>query len=151
MSYNPDTKHGLADYTKYMQVPQSVVDNISEGDDSIPLKDQRHAMLVYVVSPSDGGGGGPITIDKVGLKASDEVGVTNLSLNVTDMENTYSRHIVEDTVNDITYIAHAKPGTALSTAGWRAQKIDADGNRQWANNGAFTSQADNLSGLTYTY
>jgi hypothetical protein len=48
------------------------------------------------------------------------------------------------------YIAHALPGTALATAKWRAQRITtATGTRLFADGGAFTQVATDLSALTY--
>ena len=49
-----------------------------------------------------------------------------------------------------TYIAHAVPGTALATAGWRAQRITtATGVRIFADGGAFSQVATDLTALTY--
>ena len=49
-----------------------------------------------------------------------------------------------------TYIAHAVPGSALSAAVWRAQRITtATGSRIFAAGGAFTQVATDLTALTY--
>ena len=84
MPYNPN-KHGRAEYGSYMQLPEDVISGMVEGDESKPLLQQRFARLVYTVNPSDINiSGAQISIDKVGLKASDEVGVTSGALNVYD-------------------------------------------------------------------
>lgn len=61
----------------------------------------------------------------------------------------YSREVQTDAT--YTYIAHALPGTALATAAWRAQRVDADGTRQFADGGAFSQVATDLTALTYAY
>lgn len=55
-------------------------------------------------------------------------------------------------VGAVTYIAHATPGTAQSTATWRARKIDqtSDTVITWADSGNYSQVATDLSALTYT-
>jgi len=61
----------------------------------------------------------------------------------------YSREVQIDGTD--TYIAHAVTGTALAAAKWRAQKIDADGTRLFADGGAFSQVGTDLTALTYAY
>lgn len=57
------------------------------------------------------------------------------------------------TVGDVTYIGVAKPGTAQATAKWQCKKIDSSvsGTKiiTWADGGAFTQAATDLTSLTY--
>lgn len=62
----------------------------------------------------------------------------------------YSKEIQTDT--GVTFTAYAVPGTALATAAWRAEKVvDATGVRQFADGGAFSQVATDLTALTYAY
>ena len=50
-----------------------------------------------------------------------------------------------------TYIAEAVPGTATSSALWRAQRVDGDGNTVWADGDAnFDNVATDLTALSYS-
>ena len=154
MSYNPN-KHGRAEYGSYMQVPENVLSGMIEGDESKPLIEQRFARLVYSVNPTQISiSGAQISIDKVGLKASSEVGVTSGGINAflvnpqTSDEKLYST-IIQSRSTDI-YIAEAPIGTTYTTSGWRVQKIDENGNATWYNNAAFSAPGNiELSGLVY--
>lgn len=51
-----------------------------------------------------------------------------------------------------TYIAQAVPGTVVTDALWRVQKIDTNGTKTWADGGAFSQVVSgDLSGLTFSY
>ena len=158
--YQP-SKHGRADYGSYMQVPWEAVSGLVEGDESKPLIEQRFARLVYSINPTQLNiSGATIAIDEVGLKASDEVGVTSGGLNVHDAsvlnainniafsENVYSSVIQE--LSGDTYIAEALVGNALSASAWRIQKIEAIGTTTWVDAANFTQAATgDFSLLTY--
>jgi len=60
----------------------------------------------------------------------------------------YSRENQSDATYE--YIGHAVSGTALSAAKWRAQRITiATGSRVFADGGAFSQVATDLTALTY--
>ena len=64
-----------------------------------------------------------------------------------NLEN-YSRESQSDATYE--YIAHAVSGTALATAAWRAQRITiSTGSRVFADSGAFSQVATDLTALTY--
>lgn len=64
-------------------------------------------------------------------------------------EGSLATKIITDSSN--TYIAEAAPGTALTTAKWRCQKVDSAGNITWADGNAnFDNQANDLISLTYS-
>ena len=155
-------KHGRAEYGRYMQIPEASLSGLVEGSDSIPLSAQRFASFVYSVNPSQISlSGATINIDSVGI---DDTGVVKVSgdqlkvfdksvvdlLTLANIKDNYSRVIQKRSTD--TYIAHAPIGTPLSASNWRVQKIDVDGNRQWADSGQFTQTASGeLSGLMYNY
>lgn len=50
-----------------------------------------------------------------------------------------------------TYLAEAAPGTALTTAAWRCQRIDSTGTTTWADgNGNFDNVASDIASLSYS-
>jgi hypothetical protein len=152
--YQP-TKHGRADYGSYMQVPWEAISGMVEGDDSKPLIEQRFARLVYSVNPTQLSiSGAQISIDKVGLKTSDEVGVTSGGINAYIVNSTDDNEIIFSTIiqslNSDTYIAEAPVGTSYATSGWRVQKIDTNGSASWYDNAKYSAPANiDLSTLTY--
>lgn len=65
MAYVP-AKHGKAEYGSWMQLPNAIATALPsiEGTDDIDFREQKFANLVYVVNPTDiggGSGGGGIT------------------------------------------------------------------------------------------
>jgi len=157
--YQP-SKHGRADYGKYMQVPWAVVSAMVEGDESKPLTEQRFAQLVYSVNPSQLNiSGATINVDSVGIDNSGDVKLSG------DQLKTFDKSVV-DAVNNLVpsnyssviqtrgtnvFIAEANVGTSYATSGWRVQKIEETGTTTWADGSNFSQPANvELSGLTFT-
>ena len=160
MPYNVNRDSGFAERQSWIQVGDSVVPPLT-GDEGVTNnnKDKRFASLVYSVNPSQINISGGVSIDKVGLKTSDEVTATSGQLFVHDQdvvdainnislsEDNYSSVIQERSTD--TYIAEAPIGTTYATSGWRVQKIDSSGTTTWSDSANFSLPANGeLSGLT---
>lgn len=166
MSYN-SKQNGAANYNSWMHLTSGQLSGISEGPDNENFKTRRYAQLVYQVNKTPINVTGTVEVDTIGIDETGTVKVSGDQLKVFDQESinllnnvytelqvanieaTYSRVIQE--VGTDTYMAHAPAGTSISASGWRAQKIDNDGNRQWASSGQFNQPAITLSALTYNY
>ncbi len=157
MAYYPQ-KHGRAEYGGYMQVDNDL--SITEGDDSVPLEQQRYARLVYQVNPTTIALSGATIGASVGIDGTGAVHVTSNQLMVSDatvatavdeliVSNTYSKLVISNAT--YRYDMYAAPGSLSGNAVWRISRTDAGGSRLWADGNAnFDNVASNYSGLTYT-
>ena len=171
MPYNVNRDSGFAERQSWIQINDSTIPTLtgSEGNTNIS-KDKRFASLVYSVNPSQLNiSGATIEIDKVGLKSSDEVGVTSGNLNVYDvgvieaLQDLHNRIInleidknysiiIEEDISGNVYFAQAPIGTSVTANNWRIQKLDSQGSRSWAANGTFSLPATSpLSGHIFNY
>ena len=172
MPYDP-TKHGRADYGKFMQIPESSLSAIIEEDSTESYDpNARYAIYTYNVAPTTLNLSGDIAIDSVGIDGTGLVKISGDQLKVFDqgtidainnssssiiaslseviIDKNFSRVVQER--NCDSYFAHAPVGTSLSETKWRVYKLDEYGNRTWAGGGPFNQQANiELSGLTYNY
>ncbi len=148
MSYNP-SKHGRAEYSAWVQLPNDFV--VTEGDDTVGLRDQKFAQLVYTVNGGGGGGGGGAVdfAPVVTAISSQTAALIAGGLRELQIAEAYSRIIA--TSGTDTYIAVAPPGSSQSASVWRVCKIDGNGSRSWASSGAFNQSATDLPALTYAY
>lgn len=155
------TKHGRAEYNRFMQLTADAYAAILavEGDESIPLVDQRYAQLVYQVN------GTPVS-GSVGIDGSGDVGVTSGALNVYDEQNNVilnnilgqvtSRLSTIIRIHDpYTYVMHAEIGSGTSGDPiWRMSRIYDDGiylDTKWADgNDNFDNAASGYLTANYT-
>jgi hypothetical protein len=149
MGYAPN-KHGRAEYGSWMQLPnsQSIDGAISEGDESLDIRQQKFAQLVYVVNSSDGGGS-TVDLTPIATALSNQTSTLMTALNEMIIDSTYSR--IMQTIGTDTYIAHAPRGTSPTAAGWRIQKITESGSRMWAGNGGFGYSTADVVNLPWSY
>ena len=70
MSYN-SSKHGRADYGKYIQVPDAFAP--AEGSDTPAISAQKFAELVHIVNPTEIAGCGTVIYSKVIQSRSTDV------------------------------------------------------------------------------
>lgn len=129
--YQSGVKHGRAQYGSWAEIPTSIVGNITgwEGDDSLPLSDQKFAQLVYSVN-------------------QDAV-VSSL----TQIAGDYSSLIRVS--GDFTFVMKAPPGTPSGSTGWQIKRIHAlsGGNTdiEWANgSSAYSNIASDYGTYSYT-
>jgi len=155
------SNHGRAEYNRFMQLTADAYATIlaTEGDDSIPLIDQRFAQLVYQVNST------PIS-GSVGINGDGDVGVTSGALNVYDSQNNVvldeilyqmgSRYSSIVRVHDnFTYVMHSLIGTGTSAEPiWRMSRIYDDGielDTRWADgNDNFDNAASGYLIADYT-
>jgi hypothetical protein len=92
MAYTP-AKHGRAEYGSWMQVSNTLATALPtvEGDDSVDLKNQKFANLVYIVNPADVGGGsgsgGISDIQLAQLTSAISTQTTSLSGKIDDVNS----------------------------------------------------------------
>ena len=163
-------KNGVAGYNDHMQLSLTQIQALSaiEGPDALSYEVSagfaKYAVMTYVVNPTPITISGDIEVDGT-IEGYDHINRAQVdsghNLWVSDsavlqalvnlqLENEYSR-IIQSDLSGNTYIAHAENGTLASDPGWRAQKLDVNGSRSWANSGLFASVATDLSGLIYSY
>lgn len=159
MSYNVEKDSGMAKRKQYMHIPSGDFVSITQGSNDELDETRNYAQLVYQVNSTPISGN--VSVGAVGLDGSGDVALSGDQLKVHDTEllamitelvipETYSR--IVQTMGTDEYIAYAAPGSLSGDSVWRAQKIDSNGSKMWADgNTNFDNSASALSGLTYTY
>lgn len=144
MTYTPSQDSANAERRNYMEIPLSTVAAITgaeEATEPTSMADadsRRYAQLIHIVGGSISTSPSPATT-------------------TTTDHKSFTEYIETDTINSITWVAQAVPGSSLASAVWRVKKIAtttgsleitritwADGNSNFDN--AATSP---LSGLTF--
>jgi hypothetical protein len=164
MAYkNASSQNGIASYNQYFQLNTTQIAALTaqEGLDAdafdLAGNKGKYGVLTWQVNSVPVNLSGDINVDGT-ITGYDHVNEAQVNsdheLLVIDnsmlIESQYSR-IIQEFGTD-TYIAHAPISTTISTSGWRVQKIDAIGSKQWADGGAFSQPANvALSGLSFSY
>jgi len=121
------TKHGRAEYNRFMQLTSGAYLNIrsEEGGDEVPLVDQRYAQLVYQVNSTTISGNvgiDGVTITSGALNVYDENVLNEISAINSKIDPQVQSLIRYD--GDYTYIMNSLPGTATSgETSWRIKRV----------------------------
>lgn len=143
----PLTKEIKTAFTKAINAinfPEYKTDN--SGVEKL-LKKSNKLLDEIAMKPMGGGGGGRVSPYETSNGMPSFVTLQEGAVPIT--EAAFALKIAESGTD--TYVAEAAPGTADSTAGWRIQKIDSNGNITWKDgNASFDNTATDITTGTFS-
>ncbi len=163
MAYDPNTTHGLAHQSSFMEVALSGISEITNDEEptsvALPGEGRRFAHLMYQVNAAPLNLSGDVIIDTDNLELINENGFATLSAQFDTGLKDQALTILIEADGDFTWVAEALPGTTTGAASWRVKRLEDTtvGSLQtirtlWADgNGNFDNTATPpLSSLTYS-